>query len=490
MASSSTLPPSLKLTHLWPIQDQLELARRVAQGQVQKSEDTGQLTLTWPTEYRNARTGRTFKPHNQEEQDWLNDRKHRYLYAKGGEGSGKTGIGVRRDLDFLKLGVSGILASPDLPHFKKSLWPEFKAWCPWDMVVPNQQYRGRADWEPHDPFTLTFKNGAQLICGGMENPASWEGPNVTFAHLDEARRLKTPDALKVLDGRVRIPGPNGETPQLWITSTPKKHWLYEYFGPWDQPGEDPRADFKALALVITLKTLDNEMAGNLATGYTTDRARSLNEAEQRVLLEAEWEDIEDVEHFLASILWWDACHEGGLKPADRYTPLVLGVDGAESNDNFALVAVSRHPDRSRNQDVAIRYSRVWEPGGRLLDFEEIENEIYQFCRANNVVHVAFDKFQLLYMMERLYKRGIPTESFNQGPERAEADKQLLDLIVARHVVHDGTHAKLRQHLDNADKKKGQDGKLRIVKREQSLKVDLAVATSMAVARCLYLNLYG
>jgi hypothetical protein len=89
-------------------------------------------SVFWPTSYFNNRTGKEFNiDHHPGAQEWLDDRSHRYYLAKGGEGSGKSVIGIKRDFDYLKLGnVSGILASPDLPHFKKSLWPEFKAWCP------------------------------------------------------------------------------------------------------------------------------------------------------------------------------------------------------------------------------------------------------------------------------------------------------------------------------------------------------------------------
>ena len=68
-----------------------------------------------------------------------------------------------------------------------------------------------------------------------------------------------------------------------------------------------------------------------------------------------------------------------------------------------------------------------------------------------------------------------------------ADKQLLDLITARKALHDG-NKELRAHIDNADRKSDGTGKLRIVKRSETQKVDLAVALSMAVAECLRLNL--
>ncbi|HUW11196.1 MAG TPA: terminase family protein, partial [Anaerolineae bacterium] len=93
--------------------------------------------------------------------------------------------------------------SPNLPHYKRSLWPEFRRWCPWDMVVEKHRRFGKLDWEPHEPFNIVFKNDATLHCTGIENPGSLEGPNINFAHFDEARHHPDDKALKVLDGRVR-----------------------------------------------------------------------------------------------------------------------------------------------------------------------------------------------------------------------------------------------------------------------------------------------
>jgi hypothetical protein len=313
-------------------------------------------TETWvPMLYSNSDSKKFYIPHHQEEADfvysdgpWLNG------LLKGGEGSGKSVAGVVKDLERLRRSMNGILASPDLVHFKKSLWPEFKRWCPWSQVVPDQQRRGKPEWEPNEPFTLTFLNDAQVICGGMDEPAKWEGTNVSWAHLDEARRKKTPAALKVISGRIRIAGRHGEPPQAWFTTTPKKNWLFHYFGPWDKPGEvDPLAEFKLSAICITLKTEDNELAGNLSVGYTAGRGASLTEAERRVLLNAEWEDIDDIERFLSSIILWDACHEAGLKPLDRHRPIVLAADAGVRNDNFALVGVTGHQEPARGSPSGV-----------------------------------------------------------------------------------------------------------------------------------------
>jgi phage terminase large subunit-like protein len=93
------------------------------------------------------------------------------------------------------------------------------------------------------------------------------------------------------------------------------------------------------------------------------------------------------------------------------------------------------------------------------------------------------------MATRLRREGIAKfYEFSQSAMRAESDKMLYDLITQKRLAHDG-NGDLRQHIDNADRKAdNQDRKMRIVKREESLKIDLAVCLGMSAYRCLYLNL--
>jgi hypothetical protein len=441
----------------------------------------------WLPLYRNSESGKIYKPHHREEADFVFNDAPANCLVKGGEGSGKSAAGVVKDLERLRRSMNGVMVSPDLPHFKRSLWPEFKRWCPWQHVVASQQYRGRAEWEPSEAFTLTFKTGASVICGGIESPGAWEGPNLSWAHFDEARRHKTPEALKVLAGRVRIQGQHGEMPQLWLTTTPKKHWLFDYFGPVKSLGEAPDGDalaeFKKDSLCIILKTLDNEV--NTYEGFAEKRGQSLTPAEKRVILDAEWEDIDETDRFLPSITWWDSCYDPALPPFEPRTPMVLGVDAGIKSDCFAVVGVTRHP--LRRDDVAVRYSRLWTPRpGQPVNLTEVREEIKALKAEKGwyIAQVAYDPYQLEMMMEEL-GRVMWTEAFNQQSDREKSDKLLYDLITQGRLAHDGNHPDLKQHLQNADRKlTGDDRKMRIVKREETAKVDLAVATSMACYRCL------
>lgn len=203
-------------------------------------------------------------------------------------------------------------------------------------------------------------------------------------------------------------------------------------------------------------------------------------------MDAGFVDAADIDRFLPSMTLWDACQED-LPPLTLRQPMVLAMDAGDTDDAFAVVGVTRHPaDRAR---LAARYCRIYEPHGQPLDQQAIYEDVLQLWRDFNVVHIAFDKYQLRYLSQRLESNGIPVEEFSQAGPRLEADKQLQDLIVSRALAHDGD-ATLRAHVSNADKKTDPMTKrIRIIKRRQDLKIDAAVTLSMASARALELNLW-
>ncbi len=350
----------------------------------------------WPEQYKNAKTGATYAPHNELEHKFVYSDTPRYMLLKGGEGAGKSVAGIIKTLNRLRRGMSGIMVAPDFEHFKKSLWPEFKLWCPWQVVIDSQQRRQSEAWEPSGHFTLVIKNElggySELSCGGAKESEidSWRGPNKSFVLMDEASRHREPKALKVFDGRVRIPGPANEPGQIFFTTTPEMHWLYDYFGPLKDG--DELANFKQDSFVATVRAKENE--ANLEDGYVEKRAQSLNAAEVRVFLDAEWERISDVEKFV-NLVWWENCYEP-LPAVTRSEPMVIALDAAKGStgstlaDCFAVVGVTRHP--SRPKDVAIRYCGIWQPTqGQLLDYEPIENRftiLYKQMKAKNRTHAC------------------------------------------------------------------------------------------------------
>jgi phage terminase large subunit-like protein len=194
---------------------------------------------------------------------------------------------------------------------------------------------------------------------------------------------------------------------------------------------------------------------------------------------------------------WDACYDPSIPPLKEgdKTPLVLAVDAATTHDCFAVVAVSRHP--KANEEIAVRAARKWDPKqeGGYVTYADPESYIREMCRKYNVVQVTYDAFQLEDMMQRFRRERVAwCEAFPQAQERLRADRQLYDLILNRRLHHNenpsGPERSIREHLLNSNAKlqKDQDSTMRIIKRTSNRKIDLAVALSMASARCLYLLL--
>lgn len=383
---------------------------------------------------------------------WTNDARYRAFV--GGVGSGKTRAGAVEVLRMPPLST-GMVIAPTYPMLRDATL----------MTFLDLARRGGVLSEfKESTLTARLIDGKSVMFRSSEHPDRLRGPNLGWFWLDEAAMMDEETWLIML-GRLReAPG------RAWVTSTPKGYnWLYESFV------KHATADH----VIIRASTTSNLF---LPSAFVPALAQSYSGQWYAQEVEGEFTDTAP-DRFLPSILWWDACREA-LPPLDAYTPIVLGVDAGVSNDTFGLVGVSRHP--ARHEDVAVRLVRNWVPKGSPLDFNAIQKEIEQLCDDYRVLQITFDAYQLHQMMSSLGAR-VWTDAFSQQGERLTADKQLLDLIQSRRIAHDG-NADLRQHLDNADRQVDTEAhKLRIVKRKDDLKVDLAVCTSQAAKRVLDLN---
>lgn len=193
-----------------------------------------------------------------------------------------------------------------------------------------------------------------------------------------------------------------------------------------------------------------------------------------------------------------------LLDTDRI-PIVIGADAAVTGDCFGVIAVSRC--REDTDCVDIRALRKWDPkeSGGIINLSEPEEFMRAACKINNVVQIAYDPYQMENSAQRLRKEGVAwLEPFSQVGDRLKADSQLYDMIISNriHYSHaagcpggvacDCMIAPLREHVANSNGKvqKDEDSKIRIVKKVAGKKIDLCVALSMAVSRCMYLRLEG
>ncbi len=194
------------------------------------------------------------------------------------------------------------------------------------------------------------------------------------------------------------------------------------------------------------------------------------------------------------IEWWDAC-QTRVPPLDSKTPVVMGLDAAVTHDCCAATLVSRHP-KNPDKETMIRAFRAWEPPrGGAIDLEStVEKTLYEWADKYNLVEVAYDKYQLVQMMQRARRNGIKVLQFDQGAMRNLADESLYEQIVNRRIAHGGNSV-LRSHVDNAACKTTGE-KYRFIRPTQDSDsnyyrrrpIDGLVATSQGDYRCRHLNL--
>lgn len=151
----------------------------------------------------------------------------RFVLFRGGRGSGKSSAGSQKALFKIMAGEDGAVINPVFSDFKTSTWPEFKRWIPWEMVIPSQRHRKNDAWQPTQPFTMVFLNGAKVYCKGLKDPKSARGANINWLWYDEAASDATGMSWKIAIASVRV----GKNPQAWATTTPKgtEHWVYKFF---------------------------------------------------------------------------------------------------------------------------------------------------------------------------------------------------------------------------------------------------------------------
>jgi phage terminase large subunit-like protein len=195
-------------------------------------------------------------------------------------------------------------------------------------------------------------------------------------------------------------------------------------------------------------------------------------------------------------------------------PLVVGIDAGTSADSFAISVVSittveLETDAGyysyRLAHVRMAFEWIPEPGEKLQYSDPIspttgkpepldprrpapETVIRDLAEKFHVVMFVYDPYQLHNMANNLTNAGVGyfvEMNQNMGGKRAKADKNLFDLIRDRRLTI--SDDRVAQHIKNANASTESDG-LRLKKRNIHAKIDLAVATSMALFEAFELNL--
>lgn len=200
--------------------------------------------------------------------------------------------------------------------------------------------------------------------------------------------------------------------------------------------------------------------------------------------------------------WWKACFEPSLKTLLdlNKTPVVVGIDMAVSRDCAALVAVTRSPYDPSNS-IAVRGVRIITPGkkGVIDQNEDILPIIKDWHNRWNVVCWAYDPKEMAKLARECVQAGYGWfKPFGQVGPRAEADKQLHDMILNQQVIWgpgtegdvggpDSINECLYKHITKAGASTSGDA-YRLIKLANSLHIDGAVALSQATYMAMKLSI--
>ncbi|MFJ1308592.1 terminase large subunit [Agrobacterium sp. P15N1-A] len=202
--------------------------------------------------------------------------------------------------------------------------------------------------------------------------------------------------------------------------------------------------------------------------------------------------------------------EGNFRPdldelEANQTPCYLGVDLSSTSDLTAVVAAwgdresgyAVHPWFFLPKDNILRKAEqdgvnyaVWEEQGlitltegNVVDYDFVEAQIEEICARFNVREIAFDPHLARNSLNNLQGKGLPVVEFRQGwVTMSPAITELERAILARQFQHGG-HPILRWHFDNIAIRTDTAGNRSFHKGKSKDRIDGAVATAMAVARC-------
>ena len=185
---------------------------------------------------------------------------------------------------------------------------------------------------------------------------------------------------------------------------------------------------------------------------------------------------------------WDAISDE--REIEAGESVVLGFDGSFNGDCTAIVAVSVEESHH------IEPVQVWEkPEEASADWQvpilDVEEAIRSACKKWKVVEIACDPFRWARTYQVLEDEGLPVVVFPQTASRmTPATTRFFEAVVNKTITHNGD-PQLARHISNATLRIDNRGsRLAKEKRGSSKRIDLAVASVMALERAAWWQVQG
>ena len=155
---------------------------------------------------------------------------------------------------------------------------------------------------------------------------------------------------------------------------------------------------------------------------------------------------------------------------------------------FAWVPEETIDQRSRkdhvNYDLWKKQDFILSTDGNVVDYEAIEEKIYELADMYQIMELAFDPWNSQMLVGRLAAEGMTVVPFRQGfASMSPPTKELMKMTLEGKLAHGG-HPVLRWCMDNIVIQTDPAGNIKISKAKATEKVDLAVALVMALDRAI------
>lgn len=185
---------------------------------------------------------------------------------------------------------------------------------------------------------------------------------------------------------------------------------------------------------------------------------------------------------------WDALSEP--RQIEDGKDVVLGFDGSFNGDCTAIVAVEV------GETPHIVPVAVWEkPDEATADWQvpvlEVEDAIREAAQRWQVLEISCDPYRWARTYQVLEDEGLPVVTFPQTASRmTPATTRFFEAVVNKQLTHNGDPT-LARHLSNATLRSDARGtRLAKEKRGSTRRIDLAVASVMALERASWWHSQG
>ena len=209
--------------------------------------------------------------------------------------------------------------------------------------------------------------------------------------------------------------------------------------------------------------------------YLPQQKRRLRENSFLRLHENKWASGEEA---FVDVVVLDACTNPDMRKGSDFDGLVtVGIDIGLKHDCSAIAVVGMIDAET----LAVVDHRCYVPkAGRTLDLEKtVEAVMLAYDKKYDIRTVYYDPYQFARSARTLENAGLPMQEYCQTAGNTVAMSQALSSILSNQDIMIYEDEELRDHLLKASIRETIRG-WRLVKKKQSLKIDLAVALAMAV----------